>query len=424
MSSTGRKQDLLNESKVDSAALSLKDLTIKVSRINKRLFREKIVTKPETTAAKSIPSLIQSNEAAKVVKAVMKILNNPKKEQINDELIEFLEGRWQANKNTYLSYTHFPDSEASKICYDVANYLAALNNDKSASAFLMPTTIEVQNEFDRICNTLDLLEEDVQKIEFFDNKRESIINTINNDPNPPLLALIIMPKLPESKKEYIYKHLGLEKQFINYASDVNKFVSIMESLPEAEMSCIFNIIPVYEYVKNTGMFFSILNSLRTDELKSSFFMLIGPKLPQLIEGRGDLIGIINEAEPFEARQLLHGIKDKLNKLFKNAMEFDNLLVRIVNPEIRAIFTDLVSDEIKQQRLLFLAKDSKFVGHGKLEEDEKKTVQDNHAPGKSKSLFKMPKNIKLFSAKSQGFQADKKSHHIEKSKSNRRRRSSF
>ncbi|KTD42833.1 hypothetical protein [Legionella parisiensis] len=81
---------------------------------------------------------IQVNDAIKQLPELLSCLNN------REKLKQFLATRWQNIKKTYLSYTSTPNSPMTKICCEVANYLAeqsqllSPNSAVPALLYLMP----------------------------------------------------------------------------------------------------------------------------------------------------------------------------------------------------------------------------------------------------------------------------------------------
>lgn len=99
--------------------------------------------KTEASQRQSLQFLGQKVETADSLLALEELntlFNNANEQAIKPKLKEFLQKRWEAIRGTYLSYTSLPNSELTKSCCAIANYLAATDQAKTpAIAFLMPS---------------------------------------------------------------------------------------------------------------------------------------------------------------------------------------------------------------------------------------------------------------------------------------------
>ncbi|HHF0573966.1 TPA: hypothetical protein ACPHY2_003678, partial [Legionella anisa] len=136
--------------------------------------------KAQNSTPTNLYERIQVNDAIKQMPELLKCLDNRRK------LEQFLATRWQnIKRRAYLSYTSAPDSPMTKICCDVANYLADPLQRRSshrvfpALKYLMPS---VNRSSDGTYSYIEMNSyEDISKLALKDIVKFYIVITNDND---------------------------------------------------------------------------------------------------------------------------------------------------------------------------------------------------------------------------------------------------
>ena len=221
---------------------------------------------PKSTAT-NLREEIQAAESQRELAQLNAILDGPN-EELETKLTNFLSERWDMVKGTYLSYTSIPDSEISKACCAVANYLGAASNDELTPLSLLMPTIE---------HTLDLFSQyDINDVFTLD---KMIRFCIMSDDNKSLIPISAATNLDlESPNDKLFE---------------NPYISIAENVVELKE------VEEYVYNEETSEYDSVIVEKSVPKIKYSRPPLSASEKERLSHHSPELEAVLATKEKFK-----------------------------------------------------------------------------------------------------------------------------